>query len=181
MIDLPNEPIVNTELENQEEVAIVATKDIAEETFVVQADVPMPICTVDFKNSEFEALNAAVQVGPGTFFNSYYGSSWIMHFPGQSFVKVDTTIEHLDSTKKYSLDLFHLSSIVNGELKDAPISIYVNGKALVNGHNPNNENYIHEQFDVSEYVVEGSNSIELRFDDGAQTNYWIQSLAIVQS
>ena len=35
--------------------------------------------------------------------------------------------------------------------------------------------------DVSAFVVDGSNTIELRFNDDAQTNYLIQSLAIIQS
>lgn len=180
MIDIPNQPIVNTEVENQE-VAVVTAKDTENTSFVVQESSQMPICTVDFKNPEIEALNATVQTGPCTYFNSYYKHSWIMHLPGGSFIKIDTTIENLDSTKKYLLDLFHLSSVVNGSLKDAPISIFVNGKAVVSGHNPNAVNYIHEQFDVTEFLVDGNNSIEIRFDDGAQTNYWIQSLAILQS
>lgn len=180
MMDISNQPIVNTESENQEEVVILSAQKPVDESFVVQANTQMPVCTVDFKNSEIEALNAAVKVGPGTSFNSYYGNSWIMQIPGQSFIQVDTTIEHLDSTKKYLLDLFHRSSIVNEVLMDSPVSIYVNGKVVVSNHNPNNSNYIHQQFDVSAFVVEGSNSIELRFDDSAQTNYWIQSLAILQ-
>jgi hypothetical protein len=182
MMDLPNQPIVNTEIENQQaDVAVVNARETVAESFVVPTKSSMPICTVDFKNSEIEALNAAVQVGPGTYYNSYYGSCWLMHIPARSFIKVDTTIEHLDSAKKYMLDLFHLSSIVDRKLMDARISIYMNGKAVVSGHNPNDPNYIHQQFDVTEFVVEGSNSIELRFDDGAQTNYWIQSLALLQS
>jgi hypothetical protein len=163
MMDVSNQPILNTEPENiQAEIAIVTAKDTGIESFLVGEDSPMPICTVDFKNSNIEALNASVEVGPGTFYNDYYGNSWIMHFPGQSFIKFSTTIEHLDSTKKYLLDLIHLSSIVDGSLMDSPISIYVNGKSVVCGHNPHNPNYVH-------------------FDEGAQTNYWIQSLSIIQS
>lgn len=180
MMDISNQPIVKTEIEKQEvEVAVAAVQEI-NDSFFVQDNVQLPICTVDFKNSNIEALNADVQVGPGTYYNSYYGNSWIMHYPGSSFFKLSVNVEHRNLAKKYMLDLFHLSSIVSGHLMDARISIYVNGKALVTGHNPNNCGYIHEQFEVTQLLADGANSIEIRFDDGAQTNYWIQSLAIIE-
>jgi len=177
MMDLPN---VNTDIVNQEEVAI-ATSRASAESFDVNTNSVTLICVVDFKNPTIDATNASVKTGPGTFYNRAYGNSWLMHYPGQSFIRLETNIESFDSTQKYTLDLFHLSSIVNRQLMDARISIYVNGKAVVCGHNPNDPNYIHQQFDVTGFVSPGSNTIELRFDDGAQTNYWIQSLVLSQS
>jgi hypothetical protein len=182
MIDGSNQPIVKPEIEKQEvEVEEVATAvQEMNDSFAVQDNAQMPICTVDFKNANIESLNADVQVGPGTFYNSHYGNSWIMHFPGNSFFKLSVNIEKRNADKKYMLDLFHLSSIVSGHLMDAPISIYVNGKAVITGHNPNNCGYVHQQFEVTQFLVDGANRIEIRFDDGAQTNYWIQSLAILE-
>lgn len=177
MLDLPEEPVIINEVKEVAE-ATVSTEKVTE-SYVVTDDVQMPICTVDFKNVNIEAINANVEVGPGTYHNSYYGSSWIMHFPGESYIKINTTIEHVDNTKKYVLDLNHLSSVVEHSM-DSPISIFVNGQSVVNGHNPNNAGYVHQEFEVSSFLVEGNNSIEIRFDNGARTNYWIQSLAIVQ-
>jgi hypothetical protein len=146
----------------------------------VTEEMQQPLSTVDFRQSEIKSLNAKVETGPLTYYNSYYGSSWIMHLPGRSFIKVSTNIDHLAPSKKVRLDLFHLSSVVGGSLTDSPITIEVNGRTVVTGHNPNNGNYISEQFDITDFVKEGENVVELKFDAGARTNYWIQSFAIVQ-
>jgi hypothetical protein len=181
MLDMPNQSIVTTDVNNQnEEVVIVNTQDKAAKSYVVEQDVQMPMCTVDFSKKRISALNAEVEVGPGTYYNSYYGQSWLMHCPGESYISITTELENVDSTKTYMLDLNHLSSIVSNHFMDARISIYVNGKEVVTGHNPNHCGYFHEQFDVSQFVITGQNLVEIRFDQGAQTNYWIQSLAIVQ-
>jgi hypothetical protein len=173
-MDLPNQPIANLP-----ETEMHETAQESKPSYVV-ADMVQPICTVDFSNSPIQSKNARVQTGPGAYYNSYYGNSWIMHYPGSSYFRIETNIDHVDQSKHYLIDMVHLSSIVNGTLMDAPITILVNGQTAVVGHNPNNENYLREIFDITSCVVEGDNLIEIRFDEGAQTNYWIQSLSVVQ-
>jgi hypothetical protein len=176
-MDISNQPIAN--LEQEEIVENVQAR--ANDSYGLVADAQLPICTIDFKNSEIHSVGAQIETGPGTYYNSYYGSSWIMHYPGRSYIRVNAALEHRDATKKYLLDMFHLSSVVGGNLTDSPITIIVNGNVVVAKHNPNNGNYIREQFDITEHLIDGSNSIEIRFDSEARTNYWIQSLALIQS
>lgn len=174
-MDLPNQPIAN-----QPEAAIHEDAKANVKSSYAIAAPAQPICTVDFSKSKIKSLNAEVQPGPATFYNSYYGSSWIMHCPGSSYIQLYTNVDSLDATKKYALELVHLSSVCSGTLTDSPITIRVNGNVAVFGHNPNNGNYIRETFDVTPYLTAGENFIEILFDQGARTNYWIQSLAIIQ-
>ena len=179
-MDISNQPIANGP-----EVAIhEEAKTSVNSSFQVEEAIHQPICTVDFSTPHIQAMNAEVQTGPSTYYNSYYGKSWILHYPGKSYIQVNTKIENLDSAKKYVLDMVHLSScsFVDGKyIKFSPITILVNGNVVVFGHNPDLIDYKREQFDVTQYVVEGDNQIEIRFDNGATHNYWIQSFALIES
>ncbi len=85
-------------------------------------------------------------------------------------------MDKLDN-RSYSLDLVHLSSLVNGEAQTR-ITIEVNGHVVTSNYNPNNGNYIRESFDITDYLNDGKNTIKISLDGNAVSNYWIQSLAI---
>ena len=180
-MDLTTQPIAKTATDEQVYYSIRNDAGTSANAYEVRTAIEQPICTVDFKASEIHSMNAQVETGPGTYYNSHYGSSWVLHWPGHSFIHVRSNLEHRDASKKYYLDLFHLSAVVGGSLTDSPITIVVNKCIVASGHNPNNGGYISERFDISDFVIDGNNSIEIRFDAEARTNYWIQSLAIIES
>ncbi len=134
-----------------------------------------PVCAVDFHNSSLRQKNAEL-TAYGAYYNEYYGNSWLLHHPGDSFIEVSSEFTK-DPSRSYSLDLVHLSSLVNGESL-AQITIEVNGQVITTGHNPNNGNFIRESFDITDYVVDGKNQVRISFDSNSQSNYWIQGLAI---
>ena len=129
MIDISSQSIVNPD------VVFVARQD---ELFVIQENSEVLICTIDFNNPEINALNATVEMGPDTSYNLDFGGSWVMDVPGVSFIKVDTTISALDTMKKCLLKLCRLSFLVTDGLLDSPISIFVNGNAVVCDSTPTN-------------------------------------------
>jgi len=180
-MDLTTQPIAKTAPDERVYYSIRSAASESADAYEVSAAIHQPVCTVDFKAAEIQMINAQVETGPATYYNSHYGSSWILHWPGRSFLNVRSTLEHRDASKKYYLDLVHLSSVVGGSLSDSPITIIVNGQTVVSGHNPNNGGYVNERFDISDFVATGENIIEIHFDAGARTNYWIQSLAIIES
>ena len=69
-MDLPNQPIANIP-----EAAIHEDAKAGINSSYAIAAVSQPICTVDFSKAKIKSLNADVQAGPSTYYNSYYGSS----------------------------------------------------------------------------------------------------------
>jgi hypothetical protein len=134
-----------------------------------------PICTVDFHNESLSVNQAGLSM-KGAYYNEHYGNSWLLHHPGYSSIDVTTDIKK-DVRRDYSLDLVHLSSLVNGQSL-SQITIEVNGQKVVSGYNPNNGNYIRDSFDITPYIVDGQNTVRISFDSSSRSNYWIQSLAI---
>ncbi len=140
---------------------------------------PKKIAEVDFSNATHVDTNATVKTGPGVYYNKFYGNSWLMHFVGISSIATNVSIEK-DPSKAYTLDLNHLSSLVDGK-PGAKITIKVNDKVVKAGYNPNNGNYISEKFDITKYVVNGNNTILLSLDMDGFSNYWINHLSVLES
>jgi len=147
---------------------------------------PKKLGEVDFSKSHRIDTNIKVTTGPGveyngpTFWNRrHYGNSWRMLSPGSSFIQADMNIQK-DSAKTYTLDLNHLSSLVNGKPL-SKITIEVNGQVVTAGHNPNNGNYITEQFDITQFVKDGNNQIKLKLAHDAYSHYWINHLTVLES
>lgn len=134
-----------------------------------------PVARVDFSTPQINAFNANVHPN-AAFYNEFYGNSWVLHYSNFSYLEVETEFKKLDN-RSYSLDLLHLSSLVNGQPLSR-ITIEVNGQIVVTDHNPNNGNYTKESFDITDYLQDGKNSIKISLDGDSQSNYWIQSLAI---
>jgi hypothetical protein len=134
---------------------------------------------VDFSQKNHVDTNVLVTTGSGVGYNSYYGQSWLMNFRGASFIQAELNVVK-DPSKTYTLDLNHLSSLVNGKPL-SKITIEVNGQVVVAGHNPNNGDYIHEKFDITKFVKDGKNEIKLKLDSDAYSNYWINHLTVLES
>jgi len=134
-----------------------------------------PVCTVDFRNPTIHANHAQIE-SEGAFYNRAYGNSWLMHYPGKSYIQVQADFQK-DPSRSYSLDLVHLSSLVDGKPL-ASITIEVNGHTVIAEYNPNTGDYKRDSFDITKYLVDGKNTVTLKFDNGSESNYWIQSLAI---
>ncbi len=153
----------------------------AEESMAIslkEASVPKILGEVDFSQRNHIDTNIQVNTGPGVYYNSYYDHSWLMHFNGASFIKAELNVAK-DSTKTYTLDLNHLSSLVNGKPL-AKITIEVNDEVVVRGHNPNCGGYIHEQFDITNFLKDGKNEIKIKFDADSRSNYWINHLTVLE-
>jgi len=140
---------------------------------------PKKLGEVDFSESHRVDTNIKVTMGSGVKYNDHYGNSWLMHHSGSSFIQADMNIQK-DSSKTYTLDLNHLSSLVGGKPL-SKITIQVNGQVVTAGHNPNNGNYITEKFDVTQFVKDGNNQIMLMLDHNSYSNYWINHLAVLES
>ncbi len=169
----------------------------ASETIAValrEAALPKTIGEVDFSKKKHVDTNVTVKTGYGVVYNEKYGNSWIMHrggegedlsifgivvMPGRDFIETKIAIDK-DPSKTYALELNHLSALCEGKPL-AKITIEVNGKVVKAGHKPNSGNYIIEQFDLTEYVINGNNTIKLKFDNDSRSCYWINHLSVLES
>ncbi len=132
---------------------------------------------VDFSQPTIHKTpNIEIRVGPGTQYNSFYGNSWLMHYSGSSFIEFEFDKDYRDSDPAF-LEITHLSSLVNGQ-PYSPISIYVNDQSFLPHHDPHNGNWIHERFDVTGWLKDGTNVIRLELDHDAITNYWIRDVKL---
>ena len=171
-MDLPNQ---------DQQVAIVSEAQkkaipIAVSTAVAQT----VLFSVDFTAPQVHALNAQTRTGPAMTYNRDAKNSWMMLCPGVSYLKIQNHLDAVDSAKKYVLEFVHLSEKYQSKMF-SPISIVVNGETAVSEHNPDSGTFIMEDFDISKYLKTGDNVIEINFDYGALTNYWIQSLVLLCS
>jgi hypothetical protein len=135
---------------------------------------------VDFSKSHIHTTsssgNVDVSMGPEVYYNSYYGSSWLMHRPGSSYITVSFD-KGIHANGQAKLSITHLASVV-GKTYYAPITIHVNNSTLVSGFSPNFYDYITDNFDMSGLLHDGTNTITLSFDGDAPCNYWIQSVNV---
>lgn len=169
----------------------------ASETMAVafrETALPKTIGEVDFSKNKHVDTNVTVKTAYYVAYNEKYGNSWVMHnysetegisffgiwvMPGNDFIETKIAIDK-DFSKTYTLVLNHLSALCEGKLL-AKITIEVNGKVVKAGHSPNNGNYITEQFDITEYVINGNNAIKLKFDKDSYSSYWINHLSVLES
>lgn len=141
-----------------------------------------PGCTVDFSKPEIATGGCSVTYGSRVFFNQYYGNSWLMNHPGVSFIEV-----HFNQPKQYGgvdiyrtakLKMRHLTSMLWPAPGNSPIDIIVNGNKVKENYSPPSGDYLNEEWDITNYMNDGSNVIRINFREGATTNYWIQKLQV---
>jgi len=131
---------------------------------------------VNFINPQITCTNASVQTGPGSMFNKAYGGSWIMHFPGASFINV--SYNHTkNGFSKVNLVMLELASMLSGHAGYAPIDIYVNNQLVLGNYNGAG-GYQWDTFDITRFAVEGNNTISIKFCRGASSNYWLRILRV---
>ena len=138
---------------------------------------PDKIISVDFSNPAIQAQNATVETGQGTMFNDYYKGSWIMHYPGMSYIKINFNHQKTGNAT-VNLVLVHLTSMLNGSNGFAPIDILVNNTVYKSQYDVVNGNYQQDTFDITNLIAEGDNTIQLNFCNGARSNYWIRDFKV---
>jgi hypothetical protein len=134
---------------------------------------------VDFSKFHLKADaskgKADVTFANGVFFN-IHGSNWVMHIPGESYIKLKFEKDK-KSNGAATLYLTHTVPYVGRECY-APISILVNDQVVVSGFSPKSYQYMTDAFDITEFLQEGKNTVVLKFDPLAASNYWIKGLQI---
>lgn len=140
-----------------------------------------PGCTADFSKPQIATAACKVTVGPSTQFNNYYGNSWLMNLPNQSFIEV-----RFNQPKQYAgkniysralLRLVHLTSMLYPNPGFSPIDIIVNGTTIKSDYSPPSGNYLTEEWDITANMKDGDNVIRLNFKN-ARSNYWINKLQV---
>lgn len=159
---------------------IVSTLVISMFCFVASAFADQSY-SVDLSNSyvvvaENSSEKLELNFGPCVYFNNAYGSSWIMHCPGFSFIEMNFNKEEC-ANGLADLSLTHLSSVACGSFY-SPVTISVNDVVVASGFSPNSNNYITDTFDLTGLIQEGMNSVKISLDSDAYSNYWIQSIKL---
>ena len=140
-----------------------------------------PGCTVDFSKPQIATGGCTVKTGPRTFFNNYYGNSWIMNQPNDSFIEVS-----FNQPKQYNgndiyrtakLKMVHLTSMNGPKAGNSPVDIIVNGNVIKSNYSPPSGNYLFDEWDILQYMNNGANTVRINFKS-AKTNYWIKKLQV---
>jgi|GEM_PF-3104072 hypothetical protein len=151
-----------------------------------------PGCTVDFSEREIATGGCTVTYGSGVFFER----SWRMNHPGVSFIEVQFNQPKqyggVDIYRTAKLKMRHqLTSLPGLAAKiNSPIDpindIIVNIDIIVNGNKVKEDDSLpsadflnSEEWDITNYMNDGSNVIRLNFREDATTKYyWIQKLQV---
>lgn len=131
------------------------------------------LAVASFANPQIKAEKCTVRTGPYVGYNQYYGHSWLMHSGGWSYIEIE--FEKPADSEPYVYYLTnHLSSLSSGG-GYSPVSLSVNGQEFEHCFNPNWGNWVHDEWNISDYVVDGKNVIRISFCGDAATNYWINA------
>jgi hypothetical protein len=105
-----------------------------------------------------------------------------MNHPGVSFIEVQFNQPKqyggVDIYRTAKLKMRHLTSMLWPAPGNSPIDIIVNGNKVKEDYSPPSGDYLNEEWDITNYMNDGSNVIRLNFKEGATTNYWIQKLQV---
>lgn len=117
-----------------------------------------------------------VKVGPATYYNLYYGNSWLLHSVKSSFVEIDFD-KPADVKGKATLNLTHLASLVNGK-PYSPVNISINDNRFLDHYDPASGDWVYDSFDISDYLVDGTNKVKISLCMDAVGNYWINKINV---
>jgi hypothetical protein len=109
--------------------------------------------------------------------NPYYKGSYRLLRPNRSFI--EGTFQISSKPKRVLLTLKHLSSYNRGSKLsgESPISIIVNGNAVVKRFDPGSHGYVKDSFEITKYLNKGDNTLRIQYGNGT-THYWIKWLLI---
>lgn len=138
-----------------------------------------PGCVVDFSKPTIQMGGCKVNTGPGTTYNQYYGNSWLMHYPNNSYIEVKLRQPKQYAGKDiYSKSLLRLTHLMSaGNPQGSPIDIIVNGNVVAANYNPPSTNWVNGEWNITQWMKDGDNVVLLKFKSGV-TNYWINRLEI---
>lgn len=141
---------------------------------------PTKLGEVDFSKPAHVDTNIKVTTGPWVKFDQIQNNyGWVMTRPGESYIQAELDIKK-DSSKTYTLDLYHFSSLVSGR-PNIRITIEVNGQVVTTAHTPNKGYYISEKFDITKFVQDGNNTIQLKLDTRSWGFYGINHLTVIET
>ncbi len=136
-----------------------------------------PISIVYFSDPEISTKDATVTTGPGVHYNYDLPGCWTMDQPGKSFISTEFSMNSSKCANKFTLNLLHLYS---GE-GFSPIKITINGRTITANYSFDSREFVCDSFDVTSYLIEGQNKINIEFLPGATGNYSIKALSIFAS
>lgn len=143
-----------------------------------------PGATVLFSSADIRTARCTVATGEGTMYNQHYGNSWIMNYPGKSFIEVNfqqpKAFQGKSIYSRVDLRLTHLSS-AGGDGYQSPVNIVVNGTTIKENYSPPSFGWMEDLFDITAQMKDGDNNIRLEFQTEAQMNYWINTLKVICS
>jgi len=117
-----------------------------------------------------------VDVGHNTIYNNYYGNSWLLYSPGNSYIEITFT-KTPEVTGIPTLIISHLHSLHNG-YGYSPINVYINDKRFLDHYDPMFGYYTDDTFSLGTEIKDGVNKIKITFCKEGYTNYWINKLSI---
>jgi len=103
---------------------------------------------------------------------------WSMFLPGSSYIEISFTIDKL-SLASVSLYLKHHSPRVYIFPPNSPISITVNGMVIEESFSPKQHEWTIDKWDITDFLVDGENSIQLKFLGGGASVYALSSLKVL--
>lgn len=137
----------------------------------VQQIFPTP--AANFASPTIETSHCNVNTGPRTL---YKGRYWILHGNNQSYFNItfNNSFGGFPALTKSTMKLTHLSSAPG----PSNITIIINGRAYKKSYNPPSHNWVYDSFDISDFITQGSNTIELKLLNSAATNYWLNHFSL---
>ena len=97
-------------------------------------------------------------------------------YPNRSCIRANFDLE--ESVTFAVLYLSHLSCGTGGKKGYSPVNIQVNGKLVAVDHDPRNDNYTVDHFEITSYVRVGTNQLTITLGN-ATTHYWIECLKLL--
>lgn len=141
--------------------------------------------SADFSKATIQETNISISTGSGMEYNSAYGESWRMLYPGTSYLEGTFNLDSVPSG--VLLKLIHLSSMSESAPGGgySPVDIIINGQVFKDNYDvaENHEashSYGIDTWQIADYLQTGINMIRVEFEDDpwAYTHYWIQDLVI---
>ncbi len=140
-----------------------------------------PGITINFSDPEIRTAHCSVVTGNASF-NQREGNSWQL-YPTSGFIEISFNQSKTYGGKRVydraNLRMTHATASAGDML--SPIDITINGQKFKDNYSPPSVNWIHDDFDITDLMNDGDNTIKLRSQSAARALYWIHSLKIVCS
>ncbi len=129
-----------------------------------------------FPDGEAISGGIALESARGADRNPYYRES-LRLLNDNSYLEASFEVRGMP--RDAALTLRHLSSASSEAYNGgwSPVSVYVNGSAVVRDHSPDEHGMMEETWDLGELLQPGRNTIRIQAED-LQTHYWVQRIEV---